>query len=412
MSQEAHDQGPATNEGLTRRWQGAMMDNFGTPRVPLVRGEGVKVWDADGKEYLDFLGGIAVNALGHAHPAVVRAVSDQVATLGHVSNFFVAEPTVALAERLLALAGGRPGRVYFSNSGAEANEAAFKIGRLTGRTHMVATQGGFHGRTMGALALTGQPAKQAPFAPLPGDVTHVPYGDVEALRAAVTTDTALVVLEPVQGENGVVVPPPGYLRAAREITAATGTLLVLDEIQTGIGRTGHWLESQAQGVEADVITLAKGLGGGLPIGATLAFGPAADLLTPGSHGSTFSGNPVVCAGALAVLDTIEADGVLANVKRVGERLRDGIEALGDPMVGQVRGAGLLLGIVLTEPLAPRVQQAAQDAGLLVNAVAPDVIRLAPPLIVSDDEADTFLRRLPAVLNTVRQGADGEQRSGD
>ncbi|MBL1089621.1 MULTISPECIES: acetylornithine transaminase [Streptomyces] len=412
MSREAHDQGPATNEGLTRRWQGAMMDNFGTPRVPLVRGEGVKVWDADGKEYLDFLGGIAVNALGHAHPAVVRAVSDQVATLGHVSNFFVAEPTVALAERLLALAGGRPGRVYFSNSGAEANEAAFKIGRLTGRTHMVATQGGFHGRTMGALALTGQPAKQAPFAPLPGDVTHVPYGDVAALRAAVTTDTALVVLEPVQGENGVVVPPPGYLRAAREITAATGTLLVLDEIQTGIGRTGHWLESQAQGVEADVITLAKGLGGGLPIGATLAFGPAAGLLTPGSHGSTFSGNPVVCAGALAVLDTIEADGVLANVKRVGERLRGGIEALGDPMVGQVRGAGLLLGIVLTEPLAPRVQQAAQDAGLLVNAVAPDVIRLAPPLIVSDDEADTFLRRLPAVLNTVRQGADGEQRSGD
>ncbi|BDM68499.1 acetylornithine aminotransferase [Streptomyces nigrescens] len=412
MSQEAHDQGPVTNEGLTRRWQGAMMDNFGTPRVPLVRGEGAKVWDADGKEYLDFLGGIAVNALGHAHPAVVRAVSDQVATLGHVSNFFVAEPTVALAERLLALAGGRPGRVYFSNSGAEANEAAFKIGRLTGRTHMVATEGGFHGRTMGALALTGQPAKQAPFAPLPGDVSYVPYGDVEALRAAVTTDTALVVLEPIQGENGVVVPPPGYLRAAREITAATGTLLVLDEIQTGIGRTGHWLESQAQGVEADVITLAKGLGGGLPIGATLAFGPAAGLLTPGSHGSTFSGNPVVCAGALAVLDTIEADGVLANVKRVGERLRDGIEALGDPMVIQVRGAGLLLGIVLAEPLAPRVQQAAQDAGLLVNAVAPDVIRLAPPLIVSDDEADTFLRRLPAVLNTVRQGADGEQRSGD
>ncbi|GAB7034630.1 acetylornithine transaminase [Streptomyces sp. NPDC021749] len=412
MSPEAPDQGPVTNEGLTRRWQGAMMDNFGTPRVPLVRGEGARVWDADGKEYLDFLGGIAVNALGHAHPAVVRAVSDQIATLGHVSNFFVAEPTVALAERLLALAGGRPGRVYFSNSGAEANEAAFKIGRLTGRTHMVATEGGFHGRTMGALALTGQPAKQAPFAPLPGDVSHVPYGDVEALRAAVTTDTALVVLEPVQGENGVVVPPPGYLRAAREITAATGTLLVLDEIQTGIGRTGHWLESQAQGVEADVITLAKGLGGGLPIGATLAFGPAAGLLTPGSHGSTFSGNPVVCAGALAVLDTIEADGILGHVKRVGERLRDGIEALGDPMVGQVRGAGLLLGIVLTEPLAPRVQQAAQDAGLLVNAVAPDVIRLAPPLIVSDDEADTFLRRLPDVLDAARQGADGEQRSGD
>ncbi|MEU9114609.1 acetylornithine transaminase [Streptomyces sp. NPDC048483] len=412
MSRAAHTGGPTDNAGLTGRWQGAMMDNFGTPRIPLVRGEGAVVWDADGKEYLDFLGGIAVNALGHAHPAVVRAVSDQVATLGHVSNFFIAEPTVALAERLLALAGGRPGRVYFSNSGAEANEAAFKIGRLTGRSHMVSTAGGFHGRTMGALALTGQPAKQAPFAPLPGDVDHVPYGDVEALRAAVTTDTAFVILEPVQGENGVVVPPPGYLQAAREITAATGTLLVLDEIQTGIGRTGHWLESQAQGVEADIITLAKGLGGGLPIGATLAFGPAADLLTPGSHGSTFSGNPVVCAGALAVLDTIEADGILDHVKRVGERLRNGIEALGHPLVGQVRGAGLLLGIVLTESLAPRVQQAAQDAGLLVNAVAPDVIRLAPPLIVSDEQADTFLHKLPAVLNTARQGADGEQRSGD
>ncbi|MEU9122778.1 acetylornithine transaminase [Streptomyces sp. NPDC048506] len=412
MSRSTHSQGPVTNEGLTRRWQGAMMDNFGTPRIPLVRGEGVTVWDADGNAYLDFLGGIAVNALGHAHPAVLRAVSDQVATLGHVSNFFIAEPTVALAERLLALAGGRPGRVYFSNSGAEANEAAFKIGRLTGRTHMVSTTGGFHGRTMGALALTGQPAKQAPFAPLPGDVSYVPYGDVEALRAAVTTDTAFVILEPVQGENGVVVPPSGYLRAAREITAATGTLLVLDEIQTGIGRTGHWLESQAQGVEADVITLAKGLGGGLPIGATLAFGPAADLLTPGSHGSTFSGNPVVCAAALAVLDTIEKDGLLENVKRVGERLRAGIEALAHPLVGQVRGAGLLLGIVLTEPLAPQAQRAAQDAGLLVNAVAPDVIRLAPPLIVSDGEADTFLRKLPAVLTAAQQGADGAQRSGD
>ncbi|MCK7626980.1 acetylornithine transaminase [Streptomyces sp. RS10V-4] len=400
---------PATggNEQLTRRWRGAMMDNFGTPRLPLVEGEGATVRDAEGNAYLDFLGGIAVNALGHAHPAVVRAVADQVATLGHVSNFFVAEPTVALAERLLALAG-RPGRVYFSNSGAEANEAAFKIGRLTGRTHMVATAGGFHGRTMGALALTGQPAKQDPFRPLPGDVEHVPYGDVAALRAAVTTDTAFVILEPIQGENGVVVPPPGYLKAAREITAATGTLLVLDEIQTGIGRTGHWLESAAQGVEADVITLAKGLGGGLPIGATLAFGPAADLLTPGAHGSTFSGNPVVCAAALAVLDTIEADGLLDHVKRTGERLRTGIEEPGHPLVGQVRGAGLLLGIVLTGPLAPQVQQAAQDAGLLVNAVAPDVVRLAPPLIVSDAQVETFLRKLPGVLSTAGQAANGER----
>lgn len=400
-----------TNAELTKRWQGALMDNYGTPRIPLVRGEGPYVWDADGKRYLDFVGGIAVNALGHAHPAVVRAVSDQIATLGHVSNLFSAEPTVELAERLLALAG-RPGRVYFANSGAEAVEAAFKIGRRTGRTHMVAAAGGFHGRTMGALALTGQPAKQAPFLPLPGDVTHVPYGDVEALQAAVTTDTALVMLEPVQGENGVVVPPAGYLAAAREITRATGTLLVLDEIQTGIGRTGHWFEHQAQGVEPDVVTLAKGLGGGLPIGATLAFGTAADLLTPGQHGSTFGGNPVACAAALAVLDTLGADGTLQRVARTGALLRDGIAALDHPLVDHIRGAGLLLGIVLSEPLAPKVQHAAQEAGLLVNAVAPDVVRLAPPLIITEDEAETFLRALPGVLDAVADGAHEERRSGD
>ncbi|MEU7136467.1 acetylornithine transaminase [Streptomyces sp. NPDC046261] len=400
-----------TNAELTRRWQGALMDNYGTPRVPLVRGEGSTVWDADGNAYLDLVGGIAVNALGHAHPAIVRAVSDQIATLGHVSNLFTAEPTVQLAERLLCLAG-RPGRVYFSNSGAEAVEAAFKIGRRTGRGHMVAATGGFHGRTMGALALTGQPTKQEPFLPLPGDVTHVPYGDVAALRAAVTTDTALVVLEPVQGENGVVVPPEGYLAAARAITRATGTLLVLDEIQTGIGRTGDWFAHTAQGVEPDVVTLAKGLGGGLPIGATLAFGPAADLLTPGQHGSTFGGNPVSCAAALAVLDTLAAGDTLAHVRHMGARLRDGIAALNHPLVGHVRGAGLLLGIVLDEPLAPKVQQAAQEAGLLVNAVAPHVVRLAPPLIITEDEVETFLQALPGVLDAAAGGAHEERRSGD
>ncbi|MFI1735520.1 acetylornithine transaminase [Streptomyces acidicola] len=387
------------NAALTRRWQNVMADNFGTPRLPLVRGRGTRVWDAEGNEYLDFVGGIAVNALGHAHPAVVRAVSEQAASLGHVSNLFVAEPTVRLAERLLGLTGRR-GRVYFSNSGAEANEAAFKIGRLTGRPHMVAAAGGFHGRTMGALALTGQPAKQDPFRPLPGEVSHVPYGDVEALRAAVTPRTALLVLEPLQGENGVVVPPPGYLRAAREITAATGTLLVLDEIQTGIGRTGHWFAAQAEGVEADVVTLAKGLGGGLPIGATLVFGAAAGLLTPGTHGSTFSGNPVVCAAALAVLDTLEDGGVLGHVSRAGQRLRDGLAGSGHPLVREVRGAGLLLGVVLEGRHAARVQRAAEDRGVLVNAVAPDVVRLAPPLIVSDREVDVFLDRFGAALTEV------------
>ncbi|MEV7343565.1 acetylornithine transaminase [Streptomyces sp. NPDC093544] len=400
--------GTATNAELTERWQGSLMDNYGTPRLPLVRGEGTRLWDADGKEYLDFVGGIAVNALGHAHPAIVEAVSKQIGSLGHVSNLFVAEPPVALAERLLQLFG-RDGRVYFCNSGAEAVEGAFKIGRLTGRKHMVATHGGFHGRTMGALALTGQPGKRDPFLPLPGDVTHVPYGDPQALAAAVTEDTALVIIEPVQGENGVVVPPVGYLKAARAITAATGALLVLDEVQTGIGRTGHWFEYQAhEGVLPDVVTLAKGLGGGLPLGATVAFGRAAELLKPGHHGTTFGGNPVVCAAGLAVLDTIASEGLLDNVKRTSEKLRDGIESLGNPLIDHVRGAGLLLGIVLTEPLAPQVQQAAQDAGLLVNAPAPDVVRLMPPLNLGDDEVDAFLQALPGVLDVV----NGEGRSGE
>ncbi|MEV8044223.1 acetylornithine transaminase [Streptomyces griseoluteus] len=396
-----------SNEELTARWQGALMNNYGTPRLPLLRGEGTAVWDADGKRYLDFVGGIAVNALGHAHPAVVRAVSEQIGTLGHVSNLFVAEPPVALAERLLRLFG-RDGKVFFCNSGAEANEGALKIGRLTGRTHMVATDGGFHGRTMGALALTGQPAKQEPFRPLPGDVTHVPYGDPQALAAAVTPDTAMVIIEPVQGESGVVVPPPGYLKAARAITAATGALLVLDEVQTGVGRTGGWFAYQAhEGVLPDVVTLAKGLGGGLPLGATVAFGRAAELLRPGQHGTTFGGNPVACAAGLAVLDTVEDEDLLANTKRQSEALRAGIEALGHPLVDHVRGAGLLLGIVLTGPHATQAQAAAQEAGFLVNAPAPDVVRLMPPLNLRDDEVDAFLQALPGILDASTE--DGRSR---
>jgi acetylornithine/N-succinyldiaminopimelate aminotransferase len=398
------------NEELARRWQGSLMDTYGLPRLPLVRGEGARFWDADGSVYLDFLGGIAVNSLGTAHPAVVEAVTRQISSLGHVSNLFIAEPPIALAERLLQLFG-RSGRVFFANSGAEANEAAFKIGRLTGRGHIVANQGSFHGRTMGSLALTGQPAKRDPFRPLPGDVTHVPFGDTDALRAAVTTETAIVVIEPIQGENGVVVPPAGYLRAAREIATAAGALLVLDEVQTGVGRTGHWFECQAQGVEPDVVTLAKGLGGGLPIGATVAFGRAADLLTPGAHGTTFGGNPVACAAALAVLDTIAADGLLDHVKRQGEKLRRGVEALQHPLVDHVRGAGLLIGIVLTEPLSAQVQQAAQDAGILLNAAVPDVVRLAPPLVVGDEETDAFLQALPGVLDQVYR-ADRADRPGE
>ncbi|MFC0566837.1 acetylornithine transaminase [Plantactinospora siamensis] len=384
---------------LLDRWRTAMMDNYGTPPLALVSGAGAVVVDEAGREYVDLLGGIAVNALGHAHPAVVAAVSRQVATLGHVSNLYAAEPPVALAELLLALAG-RPGRVFFANSGAEANEAAFKLSRRTGRTHVVAAIGGFHGRTMGALALTGQPGKADPFRPLPGEVTHVPYGDAAALAAAVDTGTAMVILEPIQGENGVVTPPPGYLGAAREITARAGALLALDEVQTGIGRTGHWFAHQAEAVEPDLVTLAKGLGGGLPIGACLAFGAAAGLLGPGSHGSTFGGNPVSCAAALAVISTIANEGLLDHVKRVGERIRSGVEALGHPLVAQVRGAGLLLGIVLTAPAAAAVAGALREAGFLVNPVQPDVLRLAPPLILSTGQADAFLAALPGVLDVI------------
>ncbi|MEV0394846.1 acetylornithine transaminase [Polymorphospora rubra] len=382
---------------LVDRWRQSMMDNYGTPPLALVSGSGAVVVDEAGKQYVDLLGGIAVNSLGHAHPAVVAAVSKQVATLGHVSNLFVAEPPVALAELLLALAG-RPGRVFFANSGAEVNEAAFKLSRLTGRGHVVSTIGGFHGRTMGALALTGQPTKADPFRPLPGDVTHVPYGDVAALAAAVTAETAMVILEPIQGENGVCVPPPGYLAAAREITTRHGALLVIDEVQTGMGRTGHWFAHQADGIEPDVVTLAKGLGGGLPIGACIAFGPAAALLAPGAHGSTFGGNPVSCAAALAVVSTIANEGLLDHVKRTGERLRHGIEALGHPLVTEVRGAGLLLGVVLRAPASGAVAGVLRDAGFLVNPVQPNVLRLAPPLVLTAEQVDAFLAALPAALD--------------
>ena len=377
------------------RYGAALMNTFGPPQLVLTRGKGAHVWDEDGHEYVDLLGGIAVNALGHAHPAVVEAVTQQIRSLGHVSNFYVAEPAVALAELLLALAG-RSGRVIFGNSGAEANEAAFKLSRLTGRTHVVSTQGAFHGRTMGALALTGQPSKSDPFRPLPGEVSHIPFGDLAALDAAVTSETAMVILEPIQGESGVVVPPAGYLAGAREICTRNGALLVLDEVQTGVGRTGHWFHHQSEGVEPDVITLAKGLGGGLPIGACVAFGPAAELFQPGSHGTTFGGNPIACAAGLAVIRTIAGEGLLDHVKRVGEQLRRGIEGLHHPLVNGVRGAGLLLGIVLNQPEAARLAAALQEAGFLVNAAQPEVIRLAPPLIVSAEQADALIAALDGI----------------
>ncbi|MBO0873970.1 MAG: acetylornithine transaminase, partial [Pseudonocardia sp.] len=329
----------------------------------------------------------------------------QVATLGHVSNLYLAEPGIELAERLVDLLGVAPGgaRVLFCNSGAEALEAVFKISRRTGRTKLVAAEDAFHGRTMGALALTGQPPKRAPFEPLPGAVTHVPYGDAAALEAAVDGDTAAVVLEPILGEAGVIIPPEGYLQAAREITTRHGALLVLDEVQTGIGRTGHWFAHQAAGVTPDVITLAKGLAGGMPIGACIGIGAAGDLLEPGQHGTTFGGNPVCCAAGLAVLRTIESDGLLGQADRVGKELAAGVDALGHPLVGTVDGAGLLIGIGLTAAAAPAALAAARDAGFLINNTAPDRLRLAPPLILSHEQAGEFLAALPAILDKAGDG---------
>jgi acetylornithine/N-succinyldiaminopimelate aminotransferase len=381
----------------TPAWSSVMMPTYAEPPLTLVSGAGATVCDDRGRSYVDLVAGIAVNALGHAHPAVVQAVSRQVATLGHTSNLAANRPSLRLAERLLSLAG-RDGRVFFSNSGAEANEAALKLVRRGGRRHVVAAEGGFHGRTTGALALTGQPAKRQPFEPLMPGVTFVPYGDVEALADAVHPDTAAVFLEPVQGEAGVVVPAAGFLCDAQQVATGHGALLVLDEVQTGVGRTGRWFAHQHEDVRPDVVTLAKGLGGGLPLGATLAFDAAAQTLRPGDHGSTFGGNPVACAAALAVLDTIEADGLLARAETLGATLRAAVESLHHPSVGAVRGRGLMIGIQLTAPVAAAVERAARDVGYLVNAAAPDVVRLVPPLVLTDEQADSFVQVLPEALD--------------
>ncbi|AGC62874.1 acetylornithine aminotransferase ArgD [Mycobacterium liflandii 128FXT] len=392
-------------EDTRARWEAVMMNNYGTPPVALASGEGAVVTDVDGKNYVDLLGGIAVNILGHRHPAVIEAVTQQMSTLGHTSNLYATEPTIALAEELVTLLGAEaPARVFFCNSGTEANEAAFKLSRLTGRTKLVAAQEGFHGRTMGSLALTGQPAKQAPFEPLPGYVTHVPYGDIDALAAAVDDETAAVFLEPIMGESGVVVPPEGYLLAAREITARHGALLVLDEVQTGIGRTGAFYAHQHDGITPDVVTLAKGLGGGLPIGACLAIGPAAELLTPGLHGSTFGGNPVCAAAALAVLRVVASEGLVRRAETLGKTFKQGVESLSHPLIDHVRGRGLLLGIVLAGPHAKAAEVAAREVGYLVNGAAPNVVRLAPPLVITEPQLEGFVAALPGILDNAGASA--------
>ncbi len=391
-------------EALQKRFEAALMPNYGLPPVAISRGRGCVVWDLDGREYLDLIAGIAVSSLGHAHPAIVEAVSRQVATVAHTSNLFLHEREVELAERLLALLG-TDGRVFFANSGTEANEAAIKlVRRIQGpdRPVIVAADRGFHGRTMGALALTGKESIRAPFGPFGLTVRFVPFGDAEALAAAVDTDVAAVFLEPCLGESGVVPAPEGYLRAAREACDTAGALFVLDEIQSAIGRTGDWFAHQAAGVRPDVLTLAKGLGGGLPIGACIGLGASGAGFAKGDHGSTFGGNPVACAAALAVLGTIERDGLLAHVRQVGRQLTTDLQATGHPLLAGVRGTGLWLAIQLTADRAAVAEAAARQAGFLVNAVQPDAIRLAPPLILSAGQANQFTAALPAILDAAEE----------
>jgi acetylornithine/N-succinyldiaminopimelate aminotransferase len=391
----------ASSTQWLHRYAEALLPTYGTPQRVLVRGEGAYVWDADGRRYLDLLAGIATNALGHAHPTLVGAVTAQLSTLGHVSNFFATAPQVALAERLLGLLDAPSGsRVFFANSGTEANEAAFKMARRTGRPRILALEGAFHGRTLGALALTHKPAYREPFEPLPGGVEHLPFGDLAALEAALDVQVAALVVEPVQGEAGVRPLPEGYLAAARALTSEVGALLVVDEVQTGMGRTGAWFAHTRHGVVPDVVTLAKGLGGGIPVGAVITLGErASGLLTAGQHGTTFGGNPVAAAAALATIHVIERDALLENVRRVGRRLAQGATRAGAPLVVDVRGEGLLLGLRLAQPVAARVATAALEAGFIVNAVAPDTVRLAPPLVLTAEQADSFLVALPAMLST-------------
>jgi acetylornithine aminotransferase len=376
------------NQEFLNQWSTVMQNNYGAPALALVSGKGLLVKDADGRQYLDFLGGIATNVLGHAHPAIVKAVTKQVNVLGHVSNFYAHPNALALAQKLKEMTGDGDARVFFAQSGAEAVEAAIKLSRRTGRSRMVAAQGAFHGRTMGALSLTGQPSKREPFLPLLKGVKHVPYGDIEAMRRAVNKKTAMVIIEPIMGEAGVIVPPPDYLAGIRQICDATGALMVADCVQTGIGRTGDWFGYEYSGITPDVITLAKGLGGGLPLSAMIACGASAYLFAPGDHGSTFGANPITSAAALATINFIEKNKLMAAVKIHEKQLLQEIALI--PGVLEVRGAGLLIGIELTKPLAAEVLLSMRDSGVLVNAATATTIRIAPALNVSTSQINSFI----------------------
>jgi acetylornithine aminotransferase len=383
-----------------KAWTKSLQNNYGTPTLELVSGKGAKVIDSKGDEYLDFLAGIATNVLGHAHPAVVKAVSKQIATLGHVSNFYAHPNVLALSAKLISMTGDKSARVFFCNSGAEANEAALKLSRKTGRTRIVAAKDSFHGRTMGALSLTGQPSKSEPFKPLIKGVTHVPYGDMGAMLKKVSKKTSMVIVEPIMGEAGVIVPPHGYLQALRELCDETGALLVFDCVQTGMGRTGDWFGYEYSGIKPDVITLAKGLGGGLPLGAMIALGNSASLFQPGDHGSTFGGNPVATAAGLAVVETIEKKALLKRVGDVGVELMADLALVEG--VKSVRGAGLLIGIEFSQPIAKQVAARCQKNGVLVNGNSETVIRIAPPLIITDKEVAQFLKVFTESVHEVKE----------
>ena len=384
-----------SNKKFLTRWDASLQNNYGKPAITLVKGKGIVVTDADGKTYLDFLGGIATSILGHAHPAIVKAVTKQVSVLSHVSNFYAHPNAIALAEKLTKMTGDKNAKVFFCQSGAEANEAALKLSRRTGKVRVVAAQGAFHGRTMGALSLTGQPSKREPFLPLIKGVKHVPYGDIDAMRKAITKKTAMVIIEPIMGEAGVIVPPAEYLQQLRELCDKNGSLLVIDAVQTGMGRTGDWFGYEYSGITPDVITLAKGLGGGLPLGAMIALGKAADLFQPGDHGSTFGGNPVTTAAGLAAIEFIESKKILAKVEKQGAHLMQELALI--PGVKEVRGAGLLLGIELESLKASDVSDAMRNTGVLVNAANATTIRIAPALIVTDAQINKFISLFRKVI---------------
>ena len=375
------------NEQVSTAWKKALQDNYGVPSISLVKGKGSEVYDVEGKKYLDLLGGIATNVLGHAHPAIVKAVSKQVGTLGHVSNFYAHPNVVELAQKLASMTGDKSARVFFAQSGAEANEAAMKLSRRTGKYRIVAAQGAFHGRTMGALSMTGQPSKREPFLPLIKGIKHVPYGDIKAMRRAISNKTAMVILEPIMGEAGVIVPPADYLAQVRELCTQKGALLVIDAVQTGMGRTGDWFGYEYSGITPDVITLAKGLGGGLPLGAMIALGDAAQLFVAGDHGSTFGGNPITTAAALAVIKVIEKDKIMNKVRKDQEFIMHKIALIEG--VSEVRGAGLLIGIQLDKPIASKITLLMREQGVLVNAANDSTIRIAPALNISRIQLTKF-----------------------